>query len=73
MMYEVKLFEFGSTTSEQTLFRSAVESDCWEFIRNHLTCGVPSIRKKAKNYVVMDSLKRCYDPSYDVYILKKAA
>lgn len=73
MMYEVKLFEFGATETEQTLFRSSVEADCWAYIRSHLTCGVPSIRAKAKKYVVMDSLRRCYDPSYDVYILKKAA
>lgn len=73
MMYEVKFFEFSAVEMEQTLFRSNSEEDCWAFVRNHLTCGVPSIKEKAKRYVVMDSLRRCYDPSYDVYILKKAA
>ena len=73
MNYYVKLFDFEKIHSEQALFKSAREDDCWASVRKHLTCGVPSVREKAKRYVVMDSLGRCYDPSYDVYILKKAA
>lgn len=73
MMYAVKSFEIGPVECEKTLFKSAVETDCWDFIRNHLTCGDKKTRDKARFYVVMDSIRRCYDPSYDIYILKKAA
>lgn len=73
MEYSVKYYDFNKIEMEQTLYKSAYEADCWSFVRNHLTCGVRSIREKAKKYVIMDSLGRCYDPSYDVLILKKVA
>jgi hypothetical protein len=68
----VKHFEFeNNSTMEKTLFTSNSESDCWAFVRNHLTCGISTIRKNAMNYVVMDSLGRCYDESMDIIALKK--
>jgi hypothetical protein len=74
-MYEVKYFEFEDpcTETELTLFRSAYQVDCWAFVRNHLTCHNPIIKKRAKFYVVMDSQRQCLDPSMDVILLRKFA
>ena len=74
-MYEVKYFEMEDpyTETEHTLFRSAFQIDCWAFVRNHLTCSDPIIKKRAKHYIVMDSQRRCMDPSTDVILLRKFA
>lgn len=70
-MYYVKSFDFNQIYCEQTIFASAIQKDCWDFIRNHLTCQIPSIRQKAKKYVVMDSLDRCYDMPISLILLKR--
>lgn len=71
MLYEVKYFDYGEIEVEFTLFRSHSVLDCWDFVRNHLTCKVT--RDKAKQYVVTDTLGHFYDPSIDVIHLKRAA
>lgn len=73
-MFEVKLFDFADEIEvEFTLFRSHYEVDCWSFVRNHLTCANPKVKHQAKKYIVMDSQRRCYDPSMDVVFLRKYA
>lgn len=72
-MYEVKFYDFGMVEVEQVLFRSYSEDECWDFVRNHLTCGVPSIRLKAKKYVVMNALGRVCDPPMTIVYLKRNA
>jgi len=71
MMYSVKYFEFNEVELEQTLFQSNNEFECWNFVRNHLSNILT--RKKAKSYMVCDSLNRFYDPPHEIYFLKKAA
>jgi len=73
-MYEVKFFDFEDGVEiEMTLYRSYYQIDCWAFVRSHLTCSNSKVKSQAKKYVVMDSQRRCYDPSIDVLLLRKAA
>lgn len=67
----VKFYEFDKVQMEQILFRSYFEDQCWNFIRNHLTCSIPSIQLKALNYIVMDNLNRTYDPPIQIILLSK--
>lgn len=71
MYYYVKHYTFDAVETEKILLKSMCENVCWDFIRNHLTCSDPKIRKNANQYVVMDSLNRLYDPSMDIVYLKK--
>jgi len=73
-MFEVKFIDFeDDVETEITLYRSYYQIDCWSFVRNHLTCPNPKVKSQAKKYVVMDSQRRCYDPSMDVVLLRKYA
>jgi hypothetical protein len=68
MRYNVQYLEVDRYSSlEQTVFRSANEKQCWDFILARLESPLASVRNKARQYRVTDTLGRVYSPPHTVY------
>lgn len=55
------------------LFRSSIERECWDFIRNRITNPSKQIRDNGRELQVYDSLDKFCDQPEDIRILKNAA
>lgn len=70
-MYRVVHFIFDSTKTERTLFRSYSATECWDFVRNHLTVHNTTVNENAMHYVVLDSFNKIQEAPIEILSLKK--
>lgn len=74
-MFKVVHIEIGADEcfAVRILFRSSIERECWNFIRNRITNQSKRIRDLGRELHVYDSLDNFCDQPEDIRILKNAA
>ena len=72
-MYKVISIDQNGCLTETIMYRSHVESDCWNFIRQRLTHFSAAIRSHASKLMVKNGMDEFVQPPLEVNILRKAA
>ena len=72
-MYKVISIDQNGCFTETIMYRSHVENDCWNFIRQRLTHFSAAIRSHASKLMVKNGMDEFVQPPLEVNILRKAA
>lgn len=72
-MFKVVHIEADDCFTVHILFRSSVERECWNFIRNRLTNSSKLIRDNARELQVFNSLDEFCNQPEDIRLIRNAA
>jgi len=72
-MFKVVHIEANDCFTVHILFRSLVERDCWNFIRNRLTNTSRRVRDNARELQVFNSLDEFCNQPEDIRLLRNVA